>query len=587
MLGEGAVSPGQNGAGTGENYTLFFLAKVTMPTTKRRKNLAAERAVRQELEAQNEQLRLQLLDEQQARSRGGGFGRNAIARQVSRQWDWNCICGAYNYGPRMHCRDPRCGKSRISYGETVTGTIRGVPQHSRQAQSARDDHARVPTFASVQKQTPSKPQLATTAPRQRAAPATQEGGGYAPSYLQIAAANTKRTTDSAAVISSRAKTVEPLTRVDADAVPKAARTAGTKPAAQAPITLSQRIAEDEQAQLEQENEDGDDDADPAPNPTLPEDLDYEAVQKEVRKYQRLLHRRQTRYSKQRQAIDDKEAYIAEQQAELVTLHVAADSTKADIQGFSCTLEDLHRRSTELAAQCAREVGDKPAAESPPVAVPEDGLQYMQRIARDLIAGAQNFNNEAPGVQQAMLQLVAALDAMRQHNAAQQSAASKCPGTLEQGQLTLQAAFAGERKPALAAPVADPNTSVTSVKAFDISDTAPQPSDSTTEQQSGPMQVVGQCLGDKRKRHDVLVAEAEAEAEREAIEEKPHGGTGSAAMEAQHLGTPLQPIGIGFAHEPFVPQSRKKLLEGLKLRDKQQARERRSRTEAHHQKCCPY
>ena len=225
---------------------------------------------------------------------------------------------------------------------------------------------------------------------------------------------------------------------------------------------------------------------------------------------------------------------------------------------------------------------------------EDGLQYLQRIARDFIAGAQNFDNETPSVQQTMLQFIAALDAMRQQNVLQQPAASTCPATLDRGQLTLQAAFAGASKPALAAPVATPSTSSTStsistsIKAYDISDSALQPCEAVDEQQPESMQVVGQCPGDKRKRHDVQVAEAEAEAEREVTEKKPRcGNASSTAMEAQHLGAPLQPIGIGIAQEPFVPQSREELLLGLKLQNKQQAQDRRSRTEAHHQKVCPY
>ena len=87
---------------------------------------------------------------------------------------------------------------------------------------------------------------------------------------------------------------------------------------------------------------------------------------------------------------------------------------------------------------------------------------------------------------------------------------------------------------------------------------------------------------------MLVAEAEAAAEHEVTEKQPHGDKDSStAMEAQHLGTPLQPIGIGIAYEPFVPQSKDDLLEALKPRNKQQAQDKKFRTEAQHQKKFPF
>ena len=75
-----------------------------------------------------------------------------------------------------------------------------------------------------------------------------------------------------------------------------------------------------------------------------------------------------------------------------------------------------------------------------------------------------------------------------------------------------------------------------IKAHDISDSAQQPCEAVVEQQPESMQVVGQCPGDKRKRHDVLAAEAEAAAERAVAEKKRHcDEDSSTAMEAQVLG----------------------------------------------------
>ena len=46
------------------------------------------------------------------------------------------------------------------------------------------------------------------------------------------------------------------------------------------------------------------------------------------------------------------------------------------------------------------------------AQPKTGEQYLQQIGRDLLAGAQNFDQKAPRIQKMLLDLMAALDGMR-------------------------------------------------------------------------------------------------------------------------------------------------------------------------------
>ena len=61
-------------------------------------------------------------------------------------------------------------------------------------------------------------------------------------------------------------------------------------------------------------------------------------------------------------------------------------------------------------------------------------------------------------------------------------------------------------------------------------------------------------------------------------------TVESSQPGQNLGTPMQvPL---LAVPAFVPQSRAELRVALELRNKKQCEERKSRTEAQHQKSCP-
>ena len=139
-------------------------------------------------------------------------------------------------------------------------------------------------------------------------------------------------------------------------------------------------------------------------------------------------------------------------------------------------------------------------------------------------------------------------------------------------------------PTLASVAQAASTTATS---FDVSDAAePGPAASTAASSlCDPMQVIGECPGDKRKSECLQQSSPSVDG---ALDGDIIGDEAPMVIPASHaqtLGTPLEPLRV--ALEAFVPQSRRALRESLKLRNKEQARERRSRTEAQLQKSCPY
>ena len=147
-------------------------------------------------------------------------------------------------------------------------------------------------------------------------------------------------------------------------------------------------------------------------------------------------------------------------------------------------------------------------------------------------------------------------------------------------------------PAVALLVSKPPVVPANIPNYDISGAIPKTSpeaSATTASSSDPMLVVGECPGDKRKSEFLQQDSARAD---EVPGEAEGSASGAAPMEIglgqpqpQQLGTPLQPIRV--AYQAFIPQSREDLLEPLKSRNKEQAFERKARTEAQHQKSCPY
>ena len=99
-----------------------------------------------------------------------------------------------------------------------------------------------------------------------------------------------------------------------------------------------------------------------------------------------------------------------------------------------------------------------------------------------------------------------------------------------------------------------------------------------------MQVTGECRGEKRK-SECLQSSSPADGASDADITGDEAPEGVAKRQVQALGTPMEPL--RFSSEEYVPKSRSDLLASLGLRNKEQARERKARTEAQHQKICPY
>ena len=113
-------------------------------------------------------------------------------------------------------------------------------------------------------------------------------------------------------------------------------------------SAQQLIVQDGAAQME---EDADCDVDP--DPTVAEDLDYAAVQRERRKYDRVLDRRQNRLKNELEAVAAQKEYVDQQRKELDDLQGKVDATQAEIQEYSTTIANLSSRAAALAAERAR------------------------------------------------------------------------------------------------------------------------------------------------------------------------------------------------------------------------------------------
>ena len=65
-----------------------------------------------------------------------------------------------------------------------------------------------------------------------------------------------------------------------------------------------------------------------PNPTLPEEMDYDSVKRELLRHERLLQRRKKRRGTELNAAAELQEVLAKNQAQLVSLQATADATHA-------------------------------------------------------------------------------------------------------------------------------------------------------------------------------------------------------------------------------------------------------------------
>ena len=275
--------------------------------------------------------------------------------------------------------------------------------------------------------------------------------------------------------------------------------------------------------------------------------------------------------------------MARQHAKLVELQAAAEGTVDKIR-------ELQEQSTSIAQQIARiEESRKIGHDSAHAATAEQAIPLEAQAAECLgkaAAALQGFQAQSPHVQLLLQQFVTFIDQLRSGGTAQPVSDPK--------QSTLQQAFAFAAASLPAPKSSSPSSSSggpketasgaelpnATVPCFDISGSQPgeEQAAETVQADAAPMAVVGECVGDKRKR-DVLDVSEPVQAA------KVPAAIPMAPETVQSLGAPMQvPL---LAVPAFVPQTRAELLVPLALRNKQQCQERKSRTEAQHQKSCPY
>ena len=463
---------------------------------------------------------------------------------ISTRWDWRCSCGRLVFAGKRSC--DICGCSRAYSGATVAGSVRGVLQTSPLATAAVVRQQRVPGMApatyAAAVLAPSRPQPTQQRHREQAAPQQHQR------------------TDSALPRGARSQATPPA----------------TKEAATEPRAKEQDAPGSAKQLLNAENEETQDDVD---EQTTFEDADADPKVLRFRHINlcRKIESKQRQLEKQHEAIEEQKDEMAAQQAKLVQFQAAAD-------GANDKIRELQEQSASIALQIARIEQDRKNGheaihnqtvekDSPPEA---QAAECLGKAA----AALQGFQSQNPQIQLLLQQFITFIDQLR--------AGETASPVVDPRQTTLPHAFASAAvvpQTGGAGPDKDAKQSAepprSSVPCFDISGSQggeEHPIASTSEG-AAPMAVVGECVGDKRK-SDCLLEPVPAGDSAEAPAAK------SAAEDAgEQLGTPLSiPM---LAVPAFVPQNRAELRVALALRNKQQCQERKSRTEAQHQKSCPY
>ena len=296
---------------------------------------------------------------------------------------------------------------------------------------------------------------------------------------------------------------------------------------------------------------------------------------------RKLEGKQKQLEKQHEAAEEQKNEMAKQQAKLVELQAVA-------KGIIEQIKELQCQSASIALQIARieeerrQVREATIVPSPDPACPPE-VQAVECLTK-AAAALQGFQSQSPNVQLLLQQFISFVDQLRAGDAVATVADTK--------QTTLQQAFAnacaaipgGNAGAEKASPIAAHPTVQASVPFFDISSSQPsegQPIAPSSVAEAAPasMEVVGECSGDKRK-SDCLREDEPIAAGKKNLVDQPAGQEGE-----QQLGTPMSLLHVPLPE--YVPQTREELLESLALRNKKQCEDRKARTEAQHQKSCPY
>ena len=124
-------------------------------------------------------------------------------------------------------------------------------------------------------------------------------------------------------------------------------------------STAQRMASDEDAQIAEEDDADGDDADI----TIPEEADFDTLQRNLRGLQRRRERKVARLAKQELEVTEKHDEIARHQATLVELQAAADFTKSELRETDSIMAEVSQKIAVFTAQRARESAPVP----PPLA----------------------------------------------------------------------------------------------------------------------------------------------------------------------------------------------------------------------------
>ena len=448
-----------------------------------------------------------------------GYTSNPFPRLATAGWDWHCYCGRLNYCGRPKCFG--CPGVRKD-GATLVGSLRGVPQATPVARLAVAAQDRVPKSQPLQPTTrvqqPPAATLAATTTAQRAA-ATTAPTKRILHKTSAAAAATAVARDPAAAGGGYASALIANTK-SSTSVPAATPKENISGEAQ---SASATIQTDKQAQMQA---DAPEELDIDPDPTIPEDLGYDEIRKKLLRCETALRKKQKRHERELNEVREMEQYIEEKRTQLAVLQDKADATGSDIQEFAATIAALSARSTELAAERSKalEAKSDPLSSQQHQQPTKAGTQYARQVVADLIAGMHNFTNETPEVQLILQQFVAYLDQLRPQSGASATAMQQSP--------TAVVAPAPVPMASVAMPTVPPAI-VTTPTCFDISD---------TKQTVVPMVVVGQSVGDKRKREHLL------DAERPSAAQSDEDITGDEAS-VTPTGAPPQaavarPVGVG-------------------------------------------
>ena len=417
------------------------------------------------------------------------------------QWDWQCgTCGHLNYAGRSLCHQHLCIGPR-SKGLTMVGSIRGITQTSSAAQTARQQQLQTMSLPSAYQVVAERPRVGNI---NSATPHSHNGVVSQPPHQNQQQQQAQKKQQQVQQQAPARRVRQPAKTVDTVRQGSAAGNAAgasAKDLCDQPRTFAQLAeAENEVADDEvEEDEEADD------NATDFEDLDADplVLRKRHIKLARVLERRQKRLANERVRIEEQANEIAAQQAKMVVLQSAADSTAQEIVSVQGKISAICQQIARIEAQKSKDTLSTPPVAAAPV---DNGLtpeQHARDCLERTVVAFQHFQGQAPEVQCLLQQFTAIFDAMR----AAEAVVDKKQPTLEQ----VFARTANPQQPAAAPtplashpPVGDAAHGELQPQAFDIASEVSAASAAETGPEA--IRVDGHNVGEKRKQEHLQDAE---------------------------------------------------------------------------------